>query len=246
MPLTPARVLRTFRYGVLLDGVDDFGSVRDSPSLKPAVLTVGAWVNIPRYPTDWLTNKIVRKANEYSPYTGFWLDITPTTRTFRFSANSISTHYSVFGATVPALGRWYNPVGVFDGSRLYIYVNGVLDAPPVSGAYDPYDIDLWIGRFGNHYLNCIISEVFMYNRALSDEENWWNYENPDDLVADGLVLSLYAHPNNIQDIDNDGILEWIDLSGHGNHAKLYGARLVELVKEPARVLSPARVLAPAR
>jgi len=86
----------------------------------------------------------------------------------------------------------------------------------------------------------------MYNRALSDEENWWNYENPDDLVADGLVLSLYAHPNNIQDIDNDGILEWIDLSGHGNHAKLYGARLVELVKEPARVLSPARVLAPAR
>jgi hypothetical protein len=60
------------------------------------------------------------------------------------------------------------------------------------------------------------------------------------------VLWLQAHPDYIKDIDGDGIPEWIDLSGYGNHGKIYGAQLVQLIKTPARLLPPNRVLASAR
>jgi len=59
-------------------------------------------------------------------------------------------------------------------------------------------------------------------------------------------LWLKADPQYVKDIDGDGILEWIDLSGYGNHGKIYGAQLVQLIKTPVRALKPVRVLKPAR
>jgi len=159
-----------FGSALSFDGVDDYVEVPDSPSLKPEVLTVELWVNIPKYPTTWSNNKMIRKALGSSPYTGFWLDIRPDTHQFRFAASSITTHYSVTARTVPELNKWYHVAGVFDGSKLYIYVNGALDAAPVSGEYDPYDIDLWIGRFGSAYFNGLIDEVRIYNYALTPDE----------------------------------------------------------------------------
>ena len=50
----------------------------------------------------------------------------------------------------------------------------------------------------------------------------------------------------MKDIDGDGVLEWLDLSGFNNHGKIYGAQLVQLIKTPARLLPPNRVLASAR
>ena len=61
-----------------------------------------------------------------------------------------------------------------------------------------------------------------------------------------MVLWLQAHPDYIRDIDGDGVLEWVDLSGYNNHGKIYGAQLVELVKARSRVLKPVRVLGVAR
>jgi hypothetical protein len=60
------------------------------------------------------------------------------------------------------------------------------------------------------------------------------------------VLWLKADPSYVKDIDGDGVLEWIDLSGFGNHGKIYGAQLVELVKTAKRVLTPVRIPVPAR
>jgi hypothetical protein len=68
------------------------------------------------------------------------------------------------------LNKWYHVAGVFDGSYLYIYVNGTLDATPAEGAYQPYTIDLYIARFDTYYTRCLVSEVHMFNRALTDEE----------------------------------------------------------------------------
>jgi hypothetical protein len=60
------------------------------------------------------------------------------------------------------------------------------------------------------------------------------------------MLWLQADPAHIRDIDGDGVPEWLDLSGFGNHGKVYGARLVELVRAPRRALAPARALPTAR
>jgi hypothetical protein len=76
--------------------------------------------------------------------------------------------------------------------------------------------------------------VLIYSRPLSDSEITWNYSNPDNPIRNGLVLWLQAHPDNIRDIDGDGVLEWLDLSGYGNHGKIYGATLVKLIRDPVR------------
>jgi len=91
-------------------------------------------------------------------------------------------------------------------------------------------------------LKGLISEVYIYSKALSAEEIFWNYDNPSNPVRNGLVLWLQAHPDNVKDVDGDGRLEWIDLSGFGNHGKVYGATLIEVIKSPVRVLSPARIV----
>jgi hypothetical protein len=85
-------------------------------------------------------------------------------------------------------------------------------------------------------------QLLVYTRALSDSEVQWNYLYPENPVRDGLVLWLSADPNNVKDLDNDGVLEWIDLSGYGNHGKIYGASLVQLVKPATRILPKARIL----
>ena len=85
-------------------------------------------------------------------------------------------------------------------------------------------------------------QLLVYTRDLSDSEVQWNYLYPDNPVRNGLYVWLQADPNYIKDIDGDGVLEWVDLSGYGNHGKVYGAMLVELVKTAKMVLTPARVL----
>jgi len=61
----------------------------------------------------------------------------------------------------------------------------------------------------------------VYNRSLTAAEAaGWRPEAP---PGGDLVMYYYAHPQFVKDVDGDGVLEWIDLSGNGRHAKLRGA-----------------------
>jgi hypothetical protein len=91
----------------------------------------------------------------------------------------------------------------------------------------------------------LVSQILAYNRALLLPERNHNLNNPFRPVKNGLVLALIAHPDYIRDIDNDGVLEWIDLSGLANHGKIYGARLVTF-NTPVRILPKVRTLPVAR
>jgi hypothetical protein len=97
---------------------------------------------------------------------------------------------------------------------------------------------------GGENMKMMQYQLLVYSRALEDSEIQWNYLYPDNPIRNGLVLWLQASPENIRDIDGDGVPEWVDLSGNNNHGKVYGAGLVQLVKPPARALLPARVLSP--
>jgi hypothetical protein len=159
-------------------------------------------------------------------------------------------------------GMWHNTAGVFSSysgqsitpSNFKIYVDGVY----VSGATD--QVGSWTspctGQYGTKiayhkawslYLRAYIAQVLIYNqKALSQAEIVDNISSPDNPIKDNLVLWLQADPTYIKDIDGDGILEWLDLSGYNNHGKIYGATLVQLVKPHNRILTPTRVLPPVR
>ena len=246
MPLNPVRLLRTFRYALYFDGVDDRVVVPHSDYLNIQSgnrITIIMRMILLGWRSGYPLGAVIDKRTEQTA--NYHWEFRATMMEVRIHANN--SYYRLF---IPhALGVLNEYAMVLDGNIMKAYKNGLLvssrsDVPPTLGNSQ----DLLIGEAmpGGFNARMDLHNILIYSRPLSDDEIKWNYENPEDPISDGLRLSLYAHPDNIRDIDDDGILEWIDLSGHGNHGKIYGARLVELVKEPARVLSPARVLAPAR
>jgi hypothetical protein len=246
MPLSPARVLRTFRYAMYFDGVDDYVSVSRSPSLNVSSISIFMWVYQLRY----------------YPSLGAYLD-----RNDYYALGLINGRVyswlrlptrSRFGATVLPLYQWIFIGVTYDGVTRKHYANGRLDAQWVENApLELYNsLRLIIGANGNDtdtsvlapsgFIQTYIAQTLIYSRALSDSEIQFNYSNPDNPIRNGLVLWLQADPQYIKDIDGDGVLEWLDLSGNGNHGKIYGARLVELIRAPMRLLTPSGVVGVAR
>jgi hypothetical protein len=234
MPLSPARVLRTFRYAMYFDGVDDYVGVSRSPSLNVSSISIFMWVYQFRYYPSWgeyLDRNDYYALGLINGQVYSWLRLPTRSRV---------------GATVLPPYQWIFIGVTYDGVTRKHYANGQLDAQWVENAplalYN--SLRLIIGANANDtdtsvvapssFKQTYIAQTLIYSRALSDSEVQWNYVNPDNPVRDGLVLWLQAHPDYIKDIDGDGLLEWIDLSGFNNHGKIYGATLVKLIRDPVR------------
>lgn len=98
---------------------------------------------------------------------------------FYFYRGNGSTAYSSGGSEVVVTGEWYTVIGMHRGTNLYIYVNGscentgsvpaVVESPTNSHAW----IADWIkasGTDSGQYFKGRISEVYIWNRALTDQE----------------------------------------------------------------------------
>ena len=241
MPLSARRVHKQFKHAMYFDGVDDYVQINDNPSLNPSnEITVLLWTYSIR---DMLGSgwTCLRKGdNQYLVEPG-----DAGTNYWGFGVNIGGTFYRVDTTGPLPLFQWVQVGGRYSSSlgRLDVIVNGAVNnSRSLTGSIQRQSGPLYIGKCGGEIYTGYIAQVLLYSHALSADEIAWNYNNPDNPVRNGLVLWLQAHPDNVKDIDGDGVLEWVDLSGCGNHGKIYGAQLVELVKTPARVLKPARAL----
>jgi hypothetical protein len=256
MPLSPQRVLRTFRYALYFDGVDDYVVIP---------LTVYGWQGITVQ--EWLYPYHPKANSLYSKFSmigDFWTD---KPSVFHGTENRYDyTWLRVYFVTRgPGGGEKRYSFSFYDYRNMWVnvayrfsiedrvfagYINGarVYSATVPSIEYtilewnpDTASVPAWYRRFvlgANVYfwdrMKMMQGSILIYSRALSDTEIQWNYNNPDNPVRDGLVVWLRAHPDNIRDIDGDGLLEWLNLSGYGNHGKIYGATLVKLIRDPVR------------
>ena len=268
MPLTPARVLRTPMHAVSHDGVDDLSVIEPFTVYGWSEITIEEWIYAVHPKNNYLYANFSMIGDRWADYpaTFIWTNnkfdyniLRPNLYVRRPDGSPYEYYYELF----PLVNRWVQLIRRFTSTREFsIWVNGekryyvtvpsdyitVLEWNPDGATYPERYRRFVLGAstiFGS-FMTIMCGLLRIYRSALSTDEILWNHDNPDDPVSNSLEVSLYAHPDNIYDIDNDGILEWIDLSGKGHHAKLYGSKLTTLVKEPARVLSPARVLAPAR
>ena len=229
---TPARIIKThFRYALYFDGVNDYVQLPYFAVFNQNPFTVETWVshnamkignNIFNTADANATDRNLHLAIRWgNPYLGFWAD-------------------DLCGSGVLSPGIWYHLIFAWEGSatkRQLIYVDTKLDSSRVSaglltitsGALTGYGCR--IGRMDPAYYFGFVSVTRIYSRVLTTDEISWNYNNPGNPVKDGLVLWLQADPQNVKDIDDDGILEWIDLSGYGNHGKIYGATLREIIRD---------------
>ena len=82
--------------------------------------------------------------------------------------------YTVFSTTLAQTGIWYHVAAVKSSSSFAIYVNGVLEdeRSPVPSFTDTSSANLRIGSYPLEgvYLNGMVDEVAIYNRALSGDE----------------------------------------------------------------------------
>ncbi|MBW2675409.1 MAG: LamG domain-containing protein [Deltaproteobacteria bacterium] len=146
------------------------------------------------------------------------------------------TQYQVSSGVVAQVGVWYCVASVLKiGEVFKIYLNGELKGPTdVSGTTafsDETPTETFKvgnrGDGGNDFAG-VISQVLIYNRALSDNEIQQIYQNPQSPVTNGLVLWL--------NFDEGSGTTAHDKSGNGNDGTIYGATWVSEAGEvPALV-----------
>jgi len=206
------------------DGVDDFISIQRSPSLNfDSNLTLMAWV----YARAWPPQKCIMDRNNYYAF-GFY-------NGYMWSWLNLPTKERV-SPTLRSLNTWYHIVATYDGVTRKHYVNGMLDNSWTENAIlTQYDsIRMIIGANANDtntaevapngFFNGVIAEVRIYNRALSQAEIQWLYNNGKGHfgrvgIRNGCVLCL--DPSRWR---GSG---WVkDISGYGNHGRIFGAQRV--------------------
>jgi hypothetical protein len=270
--LSHARVLRVFKYAMFFDGIDDY-VVISLTVYGWSGITIQEWI-YPFHPKPnvwWSKTGMIGDFWTDRPSTYYTTDnrhdYTVLNSAFR-TRRPDGTH-SVYAFSIYAYrNTWVNVARRFSlADRMFIgYVNGsrvyTATIPPTEATILEWNPDRatypWMYRrfvlganvygagAGAENMMMMQYQLLIYTRDISSSDIEWNFRHPDNPVRDDLYVWLQADPAHIKDIDGDGVLEWIDLSGNGNHGKIYGATLVELVKSPARAPAPARLLAPVR
>jgi len=166
------------------DGVNDYVSIPDSPSVSPATqMTMAAWI----YPTSYheTVSSIIAKDDWSSNQRSYDLSAVYTNGSIRalISHNGSNGVGAIHRDTTTAplvLNAWNYVAATFDGTLLRIYANGIEQPtfnPSPSYGTDPgaifdSNISLYVGKssMNNYEFNGSIDEVRIWNRALSADE----------------------------------------------------------------------------
>jgi thiol-disulfide isomerase/thioredoxin len=219
----------SINVGLHFDGVDDYVEIPDSPSLDiTGPFTIEAWYKPETLGGQYKWQRIVAKPHTScsSPYAMYSIEHSPYNNiTFKL-ADSNYNEVTIWSDTRIQNGRWYHVVGVYDGDRQRIYVNGVEEkSVPRQITVGTNDRPLFIGAAPggcDEYFGGVISEVRIWNRALDEEtiRKWMHRRVTDEHPYRDSLVGYWRL--------NEGSGETIhDLSGKGNHGTLKNMNLAE-------------------
>ncbi len=161
------------------DGVDDYLRIPTSPTLELTSdqVTIAAWVKS-QANGSWqaIARKVLQEGVHSYPYSAYDLIIEDTTGSPRVRM-AVSRPDGVrevcYSSSPITYGAWYHLAGVYDGSSISVYVNGVLaGTTPFSGSIARTDQPLLVGRngIGGDVFKGSMDELKVYSRALSASE----------------------------------------------------------------------------
>ena len=157
---------------IQLDGNNSYGEVPDSDSLDSNLktMTLSAWVKINSFPgsdKEYKEYAPVDKGGSYHFAIGPWGHVAFDVGTKNYALGSLGT---IATNATPQLsrGNWCHLVGTYDGSFANLYVNGTKEGTgpqAISGSIADNP-----NPFYFNWMDGMVDEVRIYNRALSDDE----------------------------------------------------------------------------
>lgn len=146
------------------DGSGDYVQISDSASLAFAGTSPIAMVAIVK-PFGFGPGRILHQGSE------IFLRTNATNKKYEFILNTFTgaTDRIIAGPVIP--GEWQEVAAVYDGSRMVIYLNGILQGFVIpSGAYvDPNTV--WkISHESTEQFNGLINSVRVFNTALTQQQ----------------------------------------------------------------------------
>lgn len=208
------------------DGVDDYIGTNYQPNYD--YITVNVWFWSGAFSTFGTNTCVVTNAQVSSPYPSF--DIRKRITGALQLQFAISSSGSEIGQDIGFINdyTWYNVQFTYDGSTVKCWLNGVqVISYSISGTLRNSSNYLHIAKnpsFAGRNAAINVSQLFIYNRALTDAEIQRNYNATkqryiysEDVVYDGLIASY--DPISLLSYSGTGNT-LVDLSGNNNHAVL--------------------------
>ncbi len=175
------------------DGVNDLVTVNDSASLDLSTgFTFEAWVKPASIKRSSVVFKEQAGGSVYNLYAYEDADL------WGSSFNDGVNEHVVSGANPLPINQWTHLVSTYDGAKLQLYKNGVLESSSAqSGTIKISDGVLQIG--GNsvwgEYFQGYIDEVKIYNRALTQAEIVADMQNASKLIVGNKTLEPKVDTN---------------------------------------------------
>jgi hypothetical protein len=171
---------------IVFDGVNDSINFNDNDGLDGfSEYTLSAWVYINSFATY---NAIFHKWGwgGYAYFLGIWDGFGLNKQIFVGENYGVDTggevgNYGVVSNSSLSTGIWYNITYTSTTAHRKCYINGTLDKSDVNDwrggniINSGYDLNIGTHADAPEYTNCKISNITIYNRALSDDEVLQNY-----------------------------------------------------------------------
>lgn len=189
--------------GYAFDGTGDYITFSDISRFEGTDhLSIETWIKVNVFA---LSRGIVTK--RVGAQSSWGLILGAVGNTFGFKVYTSATNLQVNSTTSRSTGTWYHVVGVYNGTDLRIYVNGVLDSTPasLSGGINDSTADVMFGRYydTNTDINATIGDVRIYDKALTATEILQNYNATKSKYTSGdiyTVSTLLTVPDNSNNI----------------------------------------------
>ncbi len=197
---TYAAGLSGYGQAICFDGTGDYVNCGHSEEFDLSeAITVAAWIKVASF--DKIYQAVAAKGTSG---TGVWrLDRYNSTNAMRFYCGTIDVRAN--GSISVNDGQWHHVAGVFDGSNVVLYVDGIADSTiPASGAIGTNANDVQIGaRVGICEWNGMIDDVRIYDYGLSHGEIAY-------LCDAGTILEPLGWPATMVDFNDDQMINFID------------------------------------
>ena len=153
-------------YALQLNGSTQYAKKTTASNLPATAITIAGWVYFDK--NQNYSTLMSHETGDIGGDGGWWLDVDANGQ-LRFTVRTGGVLYTATKAGL-ALATWYHVAGVYDGSRVKVYIDGIIgtDAELVGAALDAAG-DLYIGADDAlaNYLDGLLDELYLFPTALS-------------------------------------------------------------------------------